>query len=279
MTFIIRFLKNSYFIFKSSHKSFWQEVFLFITYLQIFFQEFFLVKLLKINLKSSNFFGYKIFFYSHSQFLSLFEDLFIHQEYYFKTDNKKPIILDCGSHIGTDILFFKKLYPRSQIVSFEPDKKTFSLLKKNISVNRLKNIILVNKAIFNKNGFFSFYNNPSDPGSTVMSLQKNRLHKDFIKVKTIKISSFIKAPIDFLKLDVEGVETKVIRELTSKGKLSFIKQGVIEYHHHIEKNSDQFSVLLSLLEKSGFGYQISTKLKPPFQSNLYQDLLIYFYKK
>ena len=176
-------------------------------------------------------------------------------------------------------MFFKKLYPQSQITSFEPDRKTFLLLKKNILTNKLTNTFLVNKAVSDRVGLFSFYSDPQDPGSTVMSLVKNRLHRASKKVTTTKLSVFIKEPVDFLKLDVEGTETKIIQELSLKRKLSFIKQGIIEYHHHIEKDNDQFSVLLAILEKNGFGYQISTKLKSPFKSNLYQDLLIYFYKK
>ena len=93
MTFVVRFFKNSYFIFSSHYNSFWQKIFLQVTYLKIFLQEIFLIQLLRINIKSSHFFGYKIFFYSHSQFMSLFEDLFILQEYYFKTNKKNRLFL------------------------------------------------------------------------------------------------------------------------------------------------------------------------------------------
>jgi len=279
MRLIVRFLKNFYYIFKYHGKSTHQKTSLFFTYLGLFFKEMFFFQLLKISLKSSRIFGYRIFFFSHSQFLSLFEDEFINNEYYFRTDNQFPLIIDGGAHIGLEILFFKKLYPDCRIIAFEPDRRTFSLLKKTIAANRFNNIALVNKALSDKNRSARFYSNAADPGSTVMSLERNRLYKYSTIVKTEKLSSYINKPVDFLKLDVEGTETKIIKELFVKEKLSFIHQGVIEYHHHINRNNNQLSILLSILEKSSFGYQISTKLRPPFEPNIYQDLLVYFYKK
>jgi len=279
MHFIIRFLKNFYYIFKFHKKSARQKTSLFFTYISLFFKEIIFVQLLKIPLKSSRIFGYRIFFFSHSQFLSLFEDEFINDEYCFRTNNQFPLIIDGGTHIGLEILFFKKIYPHCKIIAFEPDRKTFSLLKKTIAINRFDNITLVNKALSDKNGSARLYSDFADPGSTVMSLEKNRLYKNSTIVKTVRLSDYINKPVDFLKLDIEGAEIKVINDLTVKRKLAQIHQGIIEYHHHIKRNDDRLSDLLSSLEKYGFGYQISNKLRPPFNPNTYQDLLIYFYKK
>src|SRR5262245_14445884 len=49
-------------------------------------------------------------------FLHLFfRTIFLRNEYFFQTDKKKPLILDCGANIGLATLFFKQLYPDSEI--------------------------------------------------------------------------------------------------------------------------------------------------------------------
>ncbi len=53
----------------------------------------------------------------------------------------------------------------------------------------------------------------------------------------------------------------------------------IEYHHHINPKNDVLSEMLKILEKEGFGYQISTFLRPPFDKWKFQDILIYVYQK
>ena len=70
------------------------------------------------------------------------------------------------------------------------------------------------------------------------------------------LSSFITQEIDFMKMDIEGGEFDVIEELINAGKFNYIKQMVIEYHHHIIEDSDEFSKMISLIEDAGYGYQI-----------------------
>ena len=48
--------------------------------------------------------------------------------------NKGSYVIDCGANIGMSITYFKRLYPKSKIIGFEPDPKIFETLKKNIRV-------------------------------------------------------------------------------------------------------------------------------------------------
>ena len=79
--------------------------------------------------------------------------------------------------------------------------------------------------------------------------------------------------------DIEGAELEVIEELSNTRKLCFIKQMVIEYHHHIVGESDVFSKMLKLLEDAGFGYQIESQLCKPLIREQFQDILVYAYRK
>src|SRR5436190_6322828 len=66
-----------------------------------------------------NFFGYKVKGYDYSALSFLFNEVFISNDYYFKSSPRQPVIIDCGANIGMSVLYFKKLYPQSKIIAFE----------------------------------------------------------------------------------------------------------------------------------------------------------------
>jgi hypothetical protein len=115
-----------------------------------------------------------------------------------------------------------------------------------------------------------------------MSLRRERdLHNvESKKVKTVVLSDYLSSEIDFLKLDIEGMEMAVIEELAREGKLSQIREMAIEYHHHVPSDDDALSGLLAILESNGFGYRISASMGPPIRDNReMQDILVRAYRK
>ena len=65
----------------------------------------------------------------------LYREVFAEREYWFATDNPRPVILDCGSNIGMAILFFKALYPDAEIVAFEPAPWACAAIEETIRAN------------------------------------------------------------------------------------------------------------------------------------------------
>jgi FkbM family methyltransferase len=204
----------------------------------------------------------------------LISEIFLQQLYFFKTEREDPFIIDCGSHIGMSILFFKILYPHAKVLGFEPAPHTFAFLKENVDVNNLLDVDVVNKAVSNAEGKMKFFGDDS----LTSSLLKSRGGHE-IEVDVTKISKYIDRPVDFLKMDVEGAEGLVFEDLVSSGKLNLIKQMIVEYHHHIEKDSDNLSSFLRILEDHHFGYTIESFVRPPFRQRTFQDIMIFAYQK
>ena len=225
--------------------------------------------------------NYKINFFSYYDLQHLFHEIFTHEIYKFSTNTQEPFIIDCGSNIGISILYFKTLYPQAHIIGFEPDQKTFGILAKNIEQNNLANVQLVNKAVAGHDGEITFYSNPDQQGATRMNMFSKELGcRQATVVKATKLSHVINRPVDFLKMDIEGAETQVFQELADSGKLSFVKNMVLEYHHHMhDSKHDNLSVLLGILEKNGFGYQLHVDRDGDFKPGIAQFPLIYAYKK
>jgi FkbM family methyltransferase len=203
----------------------------------------------------------------------LYREVFARQHYYFSSQSDAPVILDCGANIGMASLYFKWLYPKSQVQAFEPDPATFKLLQRNFAQNHL-DVVTHNCALWDEDTELDFYVDSTDPGSLLMSTDASRSKSLPIKVPGRKLSDFIDGPIDFLKLDVEGAEHQVLGDLAKARKLKSIRQMVVEYHHRIGQQKSRLGAFLRELEEAGFEYQIHASRYPFSSQNVFQDILI-----
>jgi FkbM family methyltransferase len=208
----------------------------------------------------------------------LYRDIFARQHYYFRANTHSPVILDCGANIGMATLYFKWLYPKARIEAFEPDPDAFALLETNIARNHLNNVVAHNCALWDENGQIEFFVDHANPGSLLMSADASRLKGEAIQVPSRKLSEFIQGPIDFLKLDVEGAENRIVSDLISEGRIHYIRQMVIEYHHHMSNQRSCLADFLRQLEEAGFEYQLHASLWPVTSQGVFQDVLIGAYR-
>lgn len=225
---------------------------------------------------------FEVIAHSRPILAALFEQIFVNGDYFFVSKNAGPFILDCGSNIGMSIVFFKALYPKAKIIGFEPEESTYALLEKNIASNDFKEVQLHQVALGMEDATISFFVDPETPGSLAMSTIRSRSLNKEIVVRQRKLSTYIDREVDLLKLDVEGAELAVLQDLVSTGTITRINQMIVEYHHNIHKNQEAFSSFLGQLEKSGFGYQISTSYPNGESASwdpIFQDVLVYAYRK
>jgi FkbM family methyltransferase len=193
---------------------------------------------------------YTIYFDNSEEYHNLKREVFTSDLYYFETDNPTPFIIDVGAHIGLSTLYFKQLFPGSDIISIEPNPRSFELLEKNIFENQLDGITTINAAISDNSGPAKFYLDETDEKwHSTASLHKGSWagtqDSKEITVQTHTLSEFITKPVDFLKLDIEGFEQAVLFQ--AKDSLPLIKEMQIEYHSHPTQDLQR---LIDLLEKT-----------------------------
>ncbi|MGB6721805.1 MAG: FkbM family methyltransferase [Terracidiphilus sp.] len=230
--------------------------------------------------QQTKFLGFWVSCLSKKAFRTQLREIFFECEYSFKAETDSPAILDCGANIGLATLFFKYLYPKARITSFEADPTTASILQKNVERNRLQDVSVHNLMLSNMEGEHPFYIAADVDGSLRMSANPGRIsrHRE-IMVKAGKLSRYIQGPIDLLKLDVEGAEWDVMGDLKESGKLALVQRMAIEYHHKIGGQASRLAGFLALLEQEGFEYQIAaTGADPISRQGVFQDLLIGAYR-
>lgn len=136
---------------------------------------------------------------------------------------KGDVVIDIGAHIGYyTVLFAKLVGPEGKVFAFEASPTNFEILKKNISVNGYKNVILNNKAVSDKNGKLTLY--ITGRTSTENFLFKPENFTDSSKIKqTVEIDSItlddyfqdFNGEINFLKMDISGAEPRVMKGMSS----------------------------------------------------------------
>lgn len=198
-------------------------------------------------------------------FLFQHEEIFVGQSYRFNAINAQPVILDCGANIGTSCLFFKKLYPNAKITAFEADPKIANILTHNMFTNHIKDIDIVNKAVWVHNKGISFASEGSDAASIFGEGEKQ--HIPSIRLKDV-LEQF--PSIDMLKIDIEGAETEVIKDC--KDELGKVQNLFIEYHS-FPGQTQELGTLLNILTENGFRYFIrDVQDRPsPLINHLYKN--------
>lgn len=179
-----------------------------------------------------------------------YNEIFKENYYLFNTNNKEPLIYDCGSNIGTSCLYFKQKYPNCTIKAFEADSSITAILKQNIAENNLTNVEINNTAIWIDDLGIEFSFDGAD-GASIYSEQEQK-----IKVSSVRLKNLLDKEtqnIDFLKMDIEGAEKKVIVDCNES--LKKINNLFIEYHDFSGHTQD-LDAILSVLTNNNFKYYI-----------------------
>ena len=222
----------------------------------------------------TSFLGLKASAYTYKTLDFLFDEIFIGNEYYFESNDKNPLIIDCGANIGFATLFFKKLYPNAKVICFEANPYAFELLKLNAEQNNFTNMELYNEALSDKEGDISFFIGHKE--TLHGSLSSERGGEEKINCKAVLLSNYIKQydKIDFIKIDVEGAEWLILDDLVTTGAIKKVNQFIIEYHHKMSSEPSRLSSFLKIMEENGFEYNIKADY---FSKGDFQDILIHFF--
>ncbi len=194
--------------------------------------------------------GKTIFFNDGCSFLADFREIYQNEIYLFKpSEQKRPLIIDCGANIGISTLFFKKHCPESRIIAFEPDPQLFMKLCSNIESFCLDDIELIQKAVASYSGYIDFVVEGAHSGR----VPKTGDEKNKISVNCVRLRDYLEEPVEFLKLDIEGQEYEVLKD--SANHLNQVRHLFLEYHSH-QNEKQVLDEILKIIRDAGFRYCI-----------------------
>jgi len=220
---------------------------------------------------TTNFFEFKVTGLNAESLLFLFQEIFLSKDYLFECSNRSPRIVDCGSNIGVSILYFKRIFPNSEIIGIEPNPVVFRLLERNIRENKIEGITLLNYCLSDHEGIENFFVEQGGTNNLAGSIFKSRGNRFEVEVKAKRLSSIIKQErFDLIKIDVEGAERQIFSDLSENKLLNCSDKFLIEYHHHPEMKNILPS-LLDEFETNGYKYNLRADFR---KAGSFQDILV-----
>lgn len=187
---------------------------------------------------------------------AIYHEIYNLQDYYHnrvKRLNKGDIVVDLGANIG---VFNRWAYAQgaSKVISFEPDKRYYKLLK----LNAHPKSHLFNAAMSNKIGEIHLYESNHLGGSNIFVSNTNNVNH--YPVRTYNLDYLFETGlvdnIDFLKVDIEGAEILVFDGI-SDDNLKKINNIAMEYHHsHLGFDEDLRHNFIVRLNNLGFNSHI-----------------------
>jgi len=200
------------------------------------------------KLRHINLFGEKVSFTNPREFLFGLKEIFVDKIYQQKLP-ANPLVIDCGSNIGLSVIYFKKLYPHAEIIAFEPDDENFALLQKNVQAFQFSKVMLHKAAVWITNEPLQF----SVTGTMGSSIVPHTHAGNTVTVKAFRLKELLTKPIDFLKMDIEGAEYEVLKDIAPD--LHWVQNLFVEYHGTFSQNKELIEIL-SIIETNGFQFYI-----------------------
>jgi len=209
--------------------------------------------------------GAVVYYQDEASFRTARRNIYEQRVYHFVAESARPRVVDGGAHIGLATLYFKKLYPQSQVICFEPDPAAVRLLRRNLAANGLTDVEVVEAGLSDRTGTAGFWSDGRDGGR--LTGEGGRADR----VRTVRLSDYLRTPADFVKLNIEGAEGPVLRDLDRHGTLRQIQELVIEYHGW-PGGPQPLGSILEVLDRHGFRYLVhdfdretNPASKPPFR--------------
>ena len=165
------------------------------------------------------------------------------------------VIIDVGGHIGLFTLYASQFCKNGLIFTFEPVKENFELLSENIISNNLKQVKHFNLAVSNSDLPVKLYINEDAAGHSMFSKSPESVTVNSISLKQIFDNNDIDH-CDFLKLDCEGSEYEIIKNLPSH-YFKKIKKMIIEYHM-ADTHPELLDELMEILKAHNYKLEIKT---------------------
>jgi FkbM family methyltransferase len=144
------------------------------------------------------------------------------------------VVVDLGANIGYYTLMASSLVKdHGKVYAIEPVPVNYSVLAKNVSLNRLENIVeLHHIAISSRQGKSRFFLGEADNLGTLMDYIEHGKISEFIDVQTTTLDQFMESrgAVDLIRMDLEGSELDVFEGMQRTFKQKIPPRLFFEVH-------------------------------------------------
>ncbi len=184
--------------------------------------------------------------------------------------NKRALVVDIGANVGLySVLLGMAVGEDSKIVSFEPNSEVRKRLRKNLELNKLKNVTVFPFAVGEKNEESELHIPPRNKGEA--SLIRRDDASAFENVQVRKLADFGLSFSDFetsvLKIDVEGHESAVLLPFLEEQEPQNLPTYIQYETSHL--SSSARSKIAELLAKKGYKKIFGNRMNSIYRRSQY----------
>ena len=168
---------------------------------------------------------------------------------------RESIVVDVGAHIGS----FSIMVARSarRVLAFEPEPTNYQMLKKNVEINHLDNMSIFEMAVSGRSGHQDIYTYQGGSSADYSLYERGNTNVKVGHIPTISVEEIFKREglprIDFLKLDCEGAEHDILRNMSLETAAKIM--GMAMEAHRVPS---EFSIDIPLrLKELGFEIEMN----------------------
>jgi len=162
-------------------------------------------------------------------------------------------VIDVGANIGIHTVTMANCVGKTgHVYAFEPSQNNVKLLRQTMKLNGFHNVSIIDKAVSDKPGKSLFY---LSNGISAHSLTDFGYNKGSVEIDVESLDHFFEnldKKIDFLKIDAEGYDFKVLRGMQNILKNSDLKFLIEFFPERLKKAGDSPSEFLQFLFENGF---------------------------
>lgn len=161
------------------------------------------------------------------------------------TPKEGDTVIDIGAHIGRyTITSSKQVGNTGRVVAIEADPENFELLKRNIALNKLTNVLTLNYAVFSTRTRMKLYEQSASAKYNSIMLTRART-MNYVEVNADTLDSILEQntinQVNWIKIDVEGAEFEVLKGSTKT--LSSNDISLLVEIHNIDDPSHYDNIL------------------------------------
>lgn len=182
-----------------------------------------------------------------------FHEVLLLEAYNIPLDFTPVSIIDGGGNIGLTAAFFATKYPGAKILTIEPDKKNFELLKQNTAA--YKNIEALNGGVWHRQANL-IVKDPGIGSNGFIVEEANANEKNAIPSWSLSglMQKMNWTTCDIVKLDVEGSEKEIFTE-NYQDWLPKTKVLIIELHDRLKKGCSK--TVFSTINQYNFSMSVA----------------------
>jgi FkbM family methyltransferase len=218
----------------------------------------------------SKLFRFRVPKYGYEFYCRLNKDDFklmaLHEEEILDQFDPEPgdIVVDVGAHIGLyTLIAAKRVGSSGKVIAIEPDPDNCNLLKRNIELNRLTNVTILERAAFSSDSKLKLYLPGKERGFTKLSttMANRATTENFLEIDASTLDHLMLmqgiTQVNWIKIDVEGAELEVLKGATVT--LSASKNIALLVEVHNVNDIDLHSAIVKFLQPYEFRIEFERK--------------------